>query len=209
MLNTFLVRSKIGEINFLNEFLTKNEIGVGYSSIGDLKNVSKPYLIEQLKKDIDAEDGRKINTTLSFLWIFSKEMEIGDYVIVPEGDKLYIGKITSNYKYIKSKDINTEHYCHKRSVKWLANNINRHVLSNDFRQALQNRRSIGRLSQFTEELQVRLKNVDIQIASKTTLSLKIELNNEHIIKIKGLPNKLTEDELKLICAEIKKLYNTM
>lgn len=208
MLNTFLVRSKIGEINFLDEFLLKNEIGVGYNSIGDLKNISKPYLIEQLKKDIEVDDGRKINTTLSFLWIFSKEMEIGDYVIVPDGDKLHVGKITSNYKYDKKEDNKIAQYCHKRSVKWLDEKINRQNLSNDFRQALQNRRSIGRLTQFTEELQVRLKNVNIKISSTSTLSLKIELNSEHIIKIKGLPSKLTNDELKLICAEIKKLYNT-
>ncbi|MBK5200932.1 MAG: hypothetical protein JJE21_05290 [Spirochaetaceae bacterium] len=206
MWNTFLVRSKIGDNNCLNEFLSKNEIGVGYNSIGDLKNISKPYLIEQLKKDIDAEDGRKINTTLSFLWIFSKEMEIGDYVIIPDGDKLHVGRITSNYKYEKKKDSELGQYCHKRSIKWLEEKINRHNLSNDFRQALQNRRSIGRLSQFTDELQVRLKNVNIKISSQPTLSLIIDLNDEHRIKIKGLPNKLTDDELKLIFAEIRKLY---
>jgi predicted Mrr-cat superfamily restriction endonuclease len=208
MLNTFLVRSKIGENNFLNEFLEKNEIGVGYSSIGDLKKISKPYLIEQLKKDIDAEDGRKINTTLSFLWIFSKEMQIGDFVIVPDGDQLHVGKITSNYRYELPDDDSINYYCHKRSVVWLENKIIRHNLSDDFRQALQNRRSIGRLSLFSEELKVRLKNVDIKIKSTSTMNLSITLNDEYKIKIKGLPNKLSDDEYKLICAEIKKLYTT-
>lgn len=50
---------------------------------------------------------------------FKEEMAIGDYVLVPDGRFVYIGKVVSEYKYESTVDSSQEGYPHQRWVEWV------------------------------------------------------------------------------------------
>ena len=47
-------------------------------------------------------------------------MQVGDFVLVPDGDDIYFCKVTSDYFIDQLLDNNTDGYPHQRKVKWLS-----------------------------------------------------------------------------------------
>lgn len=111
--NVWLVRPKPHGTDHLKEFLKDDFIAIGYPIGTDLSGISTDVLRSELEK-------RKWSVGLGNILMFLNEMNVGDFVIVPSNDDIYISEITSDYKYICSldQDIPGSGYPHQREVKW-------------------------------------------------------------------------------------------
>lgn len=99
----------------LDNFLEYNFIAVGYP-VGETFEDCSYNDIRKLLAKFQWEEG------LGNVNILVKDMKIGDVVVVPSTNKkdIYFGEITSEYKYKKEVDKNSEGsgYPHQREVKW-------------------------------------------------------------------------------------------
>ena len=69
--------------------------------------------------DFKPEETRRISQTAGNIWRFIREIEIGDYVIVPDSKCFYVCEIIGPVEYIeKDKEFDG---AHQRRVKWLNN----------------------------------------------------------------------------------------
>lgn len=116
------------ERKFLSEkkiFLTWDELKIDLSKFKD-----KRELFDFL---VDFYDNQKKNTVRNWtgqVWPMAKELQIGDWVILPSKIKaaIHIGEVIGDYKF----DPKAENpFYHSRSVKWFALDIPRSVFDQD------------------------------------------------------------------------------
>ncbi|MEH7459329.1 restriction endonuclease [Bacillus sp. JJ1127] len=114
-------------VNRMKEFLTKHKhqdtgngiIAIGWPGIGDLSEVSKRKEVKKVVEGKYTYSPKALGQKAGVIYRFLQEIEIGDYVLVPDGRFTYIGRIASSYKYDESVDNGEEGYPHQRWVEWL------------------------------------------------------------------------------------------
>lgn len=103
------------------EALTSNQIIIGWANADDLLNDKLSW--EEFREIISRtyysmkENMRKAGAAAGHMWRFIREMEVGDFVVVPYGAEFYIAKIIGPPIYDKSK-VN-EDTAYRRNVEWL------------------------------------------------------------------------------------------
>lgn len=116
------------EQKFLQEkkiYLTWDELNVRLDTL-----VSREELIHVLEEKYPDAKYRKQTNHASQIWPFAHAMEKGDRVILPSKSQpvIYIGTITSDYKYDGAAE---NPFYHFRGVEWLANPVPRTHFSQD------------------------------------------------------------------------------
>ncbi|MDL2271248.1 AAA family ATPase, partial [Methanobrevibacter sp. OttesenSCG-928-I08] len=98
------------------DFKEKNIIAIGWGELGNLNNYSSKKEIEKELQNKYPSNTKQTNNSTA-LFNFSREMKIGDLVIIKTGTRklLGIGKITSNYRF---SEILNEEYSQIRDVEW-------------------------------------------------------------------------------------------
>jgi hypothetical protein len=121
----FLVRSKPGGVDRIQEFLSQNCIGIGWTETGDLTNADKDDIRTILRQL--GYLGHSLGQNVRIVSDFINNMMQGDVVLVPESDKniVHVG-IVGNYQWREEyRPIRMAHY---REVKWVGhlglNNLN-------------------------------------------------------------------------------------
>ncbi|MBP2656541.1 MAG: GTPase subunit of restriction endonuclease [Firmicutes bacterium] len=100
------------------EFYSQGIMGIGWDSLGDLKNYpSKEAIKEKMKALWGADNSYKNDGHAT--WQFANEIRVGDVVFVKRGMKKIVGRgiVESDYRF----DASRGEYCHIRSVKWTHN----------------------------------------------------------------------------------------
>lgn len=104
-------------------FLTQNVIGIGFSRAGDFSQVEPTFeAVKQRwakKNRFSFQSDAQIRTFASIMYRFAHLAEVGNLVIYPPTwleRKIYIGEITSSYRYDKNQMIG---YNDLRSVRWI------------------------------------------------------------------------------------------
>ncbi|MDO5849443.1 MAG: AAA family ATPase [Methanobrevibacter sp.] len=99
------------------EFLENNVIAVGWGALGNLNAFSSK---DEIHKELKKVFGKASHSDKNAIYEFSKEMKIGDIVIIKKGNSkiLGVGKITSNYRYSEIFE-DYDNYANLRNVKWL------------------------------------------------------------------------------------------
>lgn len=122
--NAFIIRcapSKISRIDFV---LQENQIVIGWSDTKELL-LNETISRDDFKKILIQkyigynENPYSLGQAVGYLWRFNREMQIGDYVLVPIARAFYLGIIESKATYYPegvSSDIAI-----RRNVKWLNN----------------------------------------------------------------------------------------
>jgi len=137
-------------------------IGVDYGikrDIGDLEDKSNNERIKSLAGDrLDAgEKIRSLSASLSSLFRLAFELNIGDIVISPDGDrKIMIGRVISKYHYEEGQELP-----HRIDVDWLSKKVSLDDLSTALRNSMG---ALGSLAEMTKH------RIEIQ---------------KHILKLKG------------------------
>ena len=100
-----------------DDFLASGLIAIGWSDLGNLRTFGTREEITEAIKSVNAGNTEPVNNSLA-CWQFSREMSIGDFILVKRGRStiLGLGQITSDYRF----DEHREEYKNVRSVRWIA-----------------------------------------------------------------------------------------
>jgi restriction system protein len=102
------------------EFLTKNFVAIGWPGISDLAPCETREDIKTRLSEHGYEYGsaRSLGQAAGNIYRFIHEIQVGDFVLVPDGPEVYIGTVVSEYVYDSSIDTSDEGYPHQRQVEW-------------------------------------------------------------------------------------------
>ena len=202
MSNAWIIRSKPHGQNRLQDFLEKNIVGIGWPGIGKLSEIeSKNDIWKKLEKGGYSKNrsNRAIAQDVGTIHRFTKEMKKNDYVLVPNGSEIYIGKILEdNPIYVEELDNNSDGFCHQRKVEWFFSkkSINKKVMTSRLYDSFKGQSTL--FSTWFEDVEELVKN-------KSFLFIGNEYKNKHLDlkeiylkklnngKIKGLNSNIIEN----------------
>lgn len=204
--NAWLVRPYPHNLKRLNEFQSKNIVAVGWPGIGDLTGKSREDLKEILSKAPHSLSGLALGNAYATIDIFVNQMQVGDLVLVPDGDDIYFAEITSNYFLDSSVDNDTDGYPHQRKITWLAN-TSRKKLSKELRSSLKVHRTTADLSHHSREIDALSHGKPYEPGNNapSTLDVSYPLRPNHVISF-TVPTDMTQDEAQRLSNYFASLY---
>ena len=112
-------------------FWAKKKIAIGWSALGDLRTIpSENVLRQEYTKAYPNEKPRAVGTSVSQIWRFYKEIEVGDLVFVRAYVALIgVAVVEGNYDFIDEKDPLREkfhspsfndYFPHVRAIRWIS-----------------------------------------------------------------------------------------
>lgn len=148
MTNAWVVRAHPDGQDRAQTFLEHDLIAIGWPRLADLTPARDRNDIESaLKQGYGYSSGRSVGQATGIVHRFRFGMTEGDHVVVPVGDQVFIGQITSSYRYDPSKSSDEEGYPHQRKVRWFFDKraIPRRQLVGRMHDALKGRQSVFRI----------------------------------------------------------------
>lgn len=207
MCNAWLIRPYPHNQSRLSEFLNEKIIAVGWPCIGDLKGKSREELKETLSGPPYNYKGLVLGNAYATIDIFVNQMNIGDLLLMPNGDDIYFGKIASDYYLDPSVDNDKDGYSHQRKAEWLKD-TSRKELSNELRSSLKVHRTAANLSRHFAEIDARIHDRPIPAAipdSTETIDVSYPLRPNYNVSF-SIPIDITSDEAKRLSAYFASLY---
>lgn len=118
----YIIRCAPSGINRLDEVINSNQIIIGWSETRDDlfdKNLNRETFKLKLKNIYNSykDNPYSLGQATGYLWRFIREMNIGDYAIVPTAKAFYIGKIISEPMFFPDKI--EDDTAIRRTVTWL------------------------------------------------------------------------------------------
>ncbi len=207
MNNAWLIRPYPHKHPRLSEFLANKIIAVGWPCIGDLTGKSREELKETLSKPPYSYEGLILGNAYATIDIFVNQMKVGDLLLMPNGDDIYLGKILSDYYLDPSVDYDKDGYSHQRKAEWLKN-MSRKELSKELRSSLKAHRTAANLSHHFAEIDALIHNREVPVAtpvSTDTINVSYPLRPNYNVSF-SIPIDITEDEAKRLSAYFASLY---
>jgi len=115
--NAFILRlTPLGQ-DMTQEALEKNEIFVGWKDVPNLLegDLNYEHFRERLKATYPQINNRQAAIFAGYLWAFLKEMNLGDYVVVPSRGQFYVAEVAGEC--IRDEESSILGY--RRPVRWL------------------------------------------------------------------------------------------
>lgn len=205
MKSAWLVRPMPHGINRVSEFKKKKIIAVGWPSIGDLNGKSREDLKQLLSQPPYNLNGLALGNAYATIDIFVNQMQIGDLVLMPNGDDIYFGEITGDYYLDSTVDSDDEGYPHQRTIKWISD-ASRKELSMDLRSSLKVHRTTANLSHHVKEIEAlcRGEKVD-ETMQATTINVSYPLRPDFNVDFK-IPTDVSSDEAQRLSTYFASLY---
>ncbi len=207
MKNAWLVRPFPHGTKRLDEFKTQNIVAVGWPGIGDLTNKSR----ENIKKILSGEpyqlNGLELGNAYATIDIFVNRMQVGDFILTPDGDDIYFGEITSDYYMESSVNNDNTGYPHQRKVKWL-NSTLRKSLSMPLRSSLKVHRTTADLSVHVVEIESLANGKDYKaekLGEANVISVNYPLRPDYTVSF-NVPSNISKDEAKRLSNYLETLY---
>jgi len=206
-MNTWLVRPIPHGTNRINEFRAQNIIAIGWPNIGDLTGLSREDLKKLLAGPPYNLGGLELGNAYATIDIFVNQMNVGDIVLVANGEDIYFAEITSDYQFDSSVD--PDGYSHQRRVKWLSD-TSRKVLSKELRSSLKVHRTTANLSHHVEEIKALATGSPVSArATLSTASIDVSypLRSDFTVDFK-IPADLSKTEAERLSTYFRSLYFT-
>lgn len=220
--NAWFVRPVMGKNSFVAQFREKGLIAF------DVRDTTKSTLDDiKAEPNFEAKTPEELRRLLSCApynfdnnvvgnWIpqidaFVNKMAIDDLVLVPSEGTIFFARITSACEFERVKTLGFisdagEWFVpprYKRSVEWLEH-VSRDKLSNELRKALKNRRVIGDLSKFYDEIDA-LSCGQQYTPRKDTVVVSYWLRPDFEITY-TIPVDMTDVEAERLSAALKNSY---
>lgn len=203
MKNAWLIRPVPHGKNRVTEFREKGIIAVGWPCIGNLKGKSREDLKLILSKSPYNLTGLALGNAYATIDIFVNQMEVGDLLLMPNGEDIYLGEVTSDYYLDSNVDTDDEGYSHQRSAKWLVN-ISRQDLSMDLRLSLKVHRTTANLSHHVDEIRALCKGEKL-VTTHDFIEVKYPLRPDFEVSFK-IPKDINSDEAQRLSSYFASLY---
>lgn len=118
MPNAWVVRPYPDGVSRIKEFLEQDIVAIGWPHVPDLTSARDRQAIRSALRDADnSASERPLGQATGTVHRFRNEMRVGDYIVMPAGDQIFVGTVQSDYCYDQSKV--AEGYPHQRAVDWL------------------------------------------------------------------------------------------
>lgn len=177
MNNAWIIRPKPHGHNRLQDFLEKNIVGISWPGIGKLSEIESKSDVWKRLEEVGCTENRSnraIAQDVGIIYRFTKEMKKDDYVLVPNGSEIYIGKVLEdNPIYIKELDNDIDGFCHQRKIEWFFNkkSINKKVMTSRLYDSFKGQSTL--FSTWFEDVEELIKN-------KSFLFIGTEYKNRHL-----------------------------
>lgn len=120
-MRAFVLRMAPGGVDWVPDALAANQISIGWGKAAELMNPLLDYwqFREVVKSHYypDAPSYQRAGSVAGMLWAFLREMNPGDYVVVPHQGSFYVASVTGDPVYMI--DRLEEHTAFRRDVEWL------------------------------------------------------------------------------------------
>lgn len=202
MKNAWLVRPYPHDIKRVSEFKHDNIVAIGWAGIGDLTGKSREDIKAILSRDPYNLSGLQLGNAYATIDIFVNRMQVEDYVLVPDGEDIYFGRIIGDYYLEPSVDNSNDGYPHQRKVEWLSNSA-RKDLSMALRSSLKVHRTTADLSKHYDEIQSLANGNTYMAISSINVSYPLRPDFDVIFSI---PSDITKSEAKRLSLYFESLY---
>lgn len=205
MKKAWMFRPLPNDINRMKEFKLDNLIGAGWDNINDLSGKDIKDIGEILKSTNEYKNSRSMSSDKATLDILVNRMSIGDYVVVPDKDIVYIGEIVTEYIYDKTKATGNG-YPHQRGVKWIGDPVLRNDLTLDLRSSLKSPRTCVELTHRYKDIQIALGEVEEEKSDeKEFIIVEYPIRPDVNVKIE-IPKDLKKSESVRVGEFIKTIF---
>lgn len=204
MKRAWLFRALPNNIDRMKEFKANNLIGVGWDYVEDLSGKDINDIGEILNKR-NYKSPRSMSSDKSTLDIIANRMNIGDIVVVPHVDLVYIGEISTDYRYDETKATG-EGYPHQRGVNWIGEPLLRNNLTLDLRSSLKVPKTCADLTHRYKDIQIALGEVtEDKLDEKEFITVEYPIRPDVNVKIE-IPKDLKKSESVRIGEFIKTIF---
>ena len=162
----------------VKEFLAKNIVAIGWPCIGDLGSCkSRDDIKTKVMTYYKYFSSQSLGQAAGNVYRFMFDVGDKDYVIVPDGPIVYIGKVISQYKYDPSVDSEDEGYPHQREVEWFHDKraIPRNLLTGRVYDSLKGRQTV--FATYHDDIDGIVKNKKHYFTQQSNFDLKMEYLN--------------------------------
>lgn len=167
-MRAFVLRMNPAGRDWVPAGLKASQISIGWGLASELTD---PTLERWAFRDVvkhhyypDAATYQQAGSVAGMLWLFLREMSIGDLVVVPSGDQLfYLAEIAGDALFLPDKV--SEHTAFRRDVRWL--NDGRGLVRRTARAALQSRMKIRQTCGNASDLLDDIRDA-LEVAGSTT-----------------------------------------
>lgn len=145
-MNLFQMKTKPEGQEMVHQFIKDNFVSIGYPDMRNLGNLDKDDIREELSS-VYGFSGNRLGTNLGNVNTFVNVMNIGDIVLILEGEWVHFGKVG---KYSYKEEFKEELSCHRRDVLWLTK-VQKYELNEHVKELLRNR---GIITKFKHPLDI-------------------------------------------------------
>lgn len=208
-MRAWLVRPNPHDNPRMDEFKTLNIVAVGWPGIGNLAGKSREEIKQILEGNPYNYRSLELGNAYATIDIIVNQMEIGDLVLVPNGDEINFGKVESDYQYDVSKDTDAEGFPHQRRVSWLNGPISRNELPDILRKSLKVHRATADLTKHYEMIKslaygMELPNLEVE-AERDFMEVEYPIRPGVQAKV-SFPRNITQQEASRFGDFVKTLY---
>ncbi|MBM7567557.1 hypothetical protein [Paenibacillus sacheonensis] len=104
--------------NGLPYYLDNHYVSFGLPGVGDMTGLGKAELLGRLASEHRSEDVQELARRADEHHLFAHVMQDGDYIIVDDGERLYLGDL-GDYYYLGDCGNDEDRSAHRRGVTWL------------------------------------------------------------------------------------------
>lgn len=119
--SAFILRISPSEIDKVPEALESDQIIIGWAYAAGLLDPSLGWqAFRKIVSDVyykKEPSMRRAGSASGHMWRFVREMNIGDFIVVPHGNTFYVAEVTGLPVYLK-KNVEDD-TAYRRAVKWL------------------------------------------------------------------------------------------
>ena len=142
---------------------TNPHVCIGWSDMGDMSSLNTTDDFMQEYEKHYQKNNRAKGQDVGMIKRFTRDVQIGDYIIFAEPNEFHIGKIESDYYYDNSNNPNQNaDYTNNRKVTWLKKNISRKILSKSMHNSLAIAMSIFGLNDYRAAVVDLLKGIYVK-----------------------------------------------
>lgn len=206
MNDAWLVRPFPHNIKRLDLFRQNGFVAIGWPGIGDLTGKSREDIRSILSGEPYNLNGLELGNAYATIDIFVNRMQLGNLILVPDGDDIYFCEVISDYYLDHSVDNDTDGYSHQRKVQWLSD-TSRKDLSTSLRSSLKVHRTTADLSKHYKEIKsLSQGHRHVTAADECNMiSVTYPLRQNFSVNFE-IPSNITKSEARRLSLYVESLY---